>query len=115
MSALDLVAGNLAGVRNKTVHKLLVAHLKREYSHRIILHGDIQSHRQHEGSLTHSRAGGDDNEVGVLPARGKFVEPHKTCAQTADTCRPLCRYLHKVDGAGEQGVDLRYISLEVAL
>ena len=85
VTALDFFARQLAGGGYKTVDKLKIAHLKREHGNWVVMKRYIESHRQHERRLTHSRARRDDNEVGVLPARSDLVELPEAGAETTQT------------------------------
>ena len=74
-AALDLIAWQLADVNDEAVHELHVAHLEREHSHgHLERDRHVARHREHEGRLAHRRAGGDNDEVGVLPAGGDLVQ-----------------------------------------
>ena len=111
-----LVARNLADVRDKTVYKLHVVHLKREESdRRMIVDSYVLSERKGERSLAHGRTSGDDDKVGTLPTTRllvEFLEARRHTRQAAGVGR---RFLKDVNGAGDDGVYLRVVLLHVAL
>ena len=116
LTTLDLLARYLADVRYQTVHQLHVAHFEREQGHGIVIvHGNVLGHGQHEGRLTHSRTGSDDDEVGVLPARGHLVQLREAALQSAQTVGTRGRLLYQLVGLGDDGVDLRVVLLHVLL
>ncbi|OPZ94055.1 MAG: hypothetical protein BWY72_02395 [Bacteroidetes bacterium ADurb.Bin416] len=64
-----LFALDFADIDNQTVDELDIGHFQRKQSDWFLeIYRDVFSHRQHEGRLTHGRPGGDDYQVGLLPA-----------------------------------------------
>ena len=115
-AALDLLARQLADVHDEAVHKLHVAHLKREHSHgHLERDGHIAGHREHEGRLTHRGAGGDDDEVGVLPAGRDLVQVGKAGGQSAEALLPVGCPLKQLARLLDDGVDLHGLVADVLL
>ena len=116
LSALDFVARNIAGIDDETVHQLDVRHLEREDGHRgVVVDRHVLGHGEDEGGLTHGGAGGDDNQVGVLPPRGDFVDVVESGLQTAQTVGTVGCHLYLFDGFAHDGGNLHHILFQVAL
>ena len=75
LAAFDFGAFEFADVGDEAVDELYIAHLEREERDGCVVgDGHILSHGEDEGGLTHGGTDGDDDEVGILPAAGDFVE-----------------------------------------
>ena len=80
-----------------------------------MVYGHVLSHGDDEGRLTHSRAGSDDDEVGVLPARGHLVDVGEACGETTDPLLAISGDLHLVDRSLDQRIDGYEVSGRVLL
>ena len=115
-AALDLLARQLADVHDEAVHELHVAHLKREHGHgHLERDGHIAGHGEHEGRLTHRGAGGDDDEVGVLPPGRDLVQVGKAGGQSAEALLPVGCPLEQLARLLDDGVDLHGLVADVLL
>ena len=116
LSALNLLTRNLAHVGDETVHQLHVAHFKGEQGDGIAeIHRNVLCHGKHKCRFTHGRTGGDDDEVGILPAGSHLVQLRKSTLQTTQTVGTRGSFLNKVVRFGNNRIDLRVILLHVLL
>ena len=79
---------------DQTHHQLHRGHFEREKRHALlVVYGHIARHREHEGRLTHRRAGCDDDQIGELPAQRHTVYGHETRRNAVEGARVLRRLL----------------------
>lgn len=116
LAALDFLAGYLAHVDDKTVDELHVGHFEREEGHRnFLVDGDVFGHTQGKRRLTHGGTGGEDDEVGVLPAARDAVELGELAGNAAESVAASGRLLEHVVSLVDDGVDLGVIVFQVLL
>ena len=77
--------------------------------------GNVLGHREGEGGLTHGRAPGDDDEVGVLPAAGHVVELVVARGDAGESVGVGGCSLDDLQRLIDDGVDLGVVLLHVAL
>ena len=116
LATLDFFTRNFAHVDNHTVDQLYVGHFKREQSHRDFrIYRHVLCHGKHKSRFTHSGTGGNNHQVGILPARGHFVQCMETAFQTTQPVRSCRRFLKHLIRFLNDRVDLRIILLHVLL
>ena len=87
-------------------HQLGRGHLHTEHQHRLVVAQQGIFHQIHrEGGFTHRRTGGDDNQVGLLQARGHFVELFKTGTEAGDGLIAVKQLVDLFNGLLQQGVN----------
>ena len=80
-----------------------------------MIYRHVLSHRDDESCLTHSWTSGDDDEVGVLPARGKFIDVLEARGESTDPFLSVSCDLHFIDRTFYKGVDRDEVSGRVLL
>ena len=63
----------------QALHQLVLGHFEREDADAdVVLDGGVLDHVQNQRGLSHRRAGGHDDQVGALEARGQPVQVHES-------------------------------------
>ena len=116
LSAFYLFTRYFAGVYDEAVYKLHVRHFEREDGNGcIVVDSHVFGHRENESRFSHGRTGGNDDEVGILPARRHFIEVGKSRLQTAQTVFSVRGYFENMQGFVDDGIYLGNIFLYISL
>ena len=116
LSVQNLLALNLTGIRDETVHQLHVRHFQREEGQRnLVVGGNVLGHRQRKRRLTHSGAASDNHQVRGLPARRLVVQFVVARWHARKTVLVLRRLVDDIDGILDDRVYLGVLLLHVLL
>ena len=116
LAAFDFLSFQIGDVGYKTLHKLDIGHLQGEYRHGdVIVYRHILGHGEYECRLTHGGARGDDDQVGVLPARSHLVQARVAGLQTGESGLGIGRSLDLFQGEIQDRVYLSHFPFEMCL